>query len=444
MQKTYFVALMLLFLAISANAQNAVLKGVVTQKNDQQPLSGVNVYFSGTTKGTATNNKGGFQINRLKPGIYDLVVSFSGFKRIKETVTLKAGENTMNFELEESNNNLGEVVITGTGTPHHLKTAPVPTEVISKKAIVATGAADFTELMANISPSFDFSPGSMGSFITLNGLTNDFILILINGKRMYGDVGGMNDLNRINPDNIERIEVLKGAASLLYGSDAIAGVVNIITKKSKQKIYASNSSRISDYATFQQSNSLDLNFGKFSWNGNFNHKSSDGWQNSAVDEDGEATDAMTQNKYKDHTLAHVLTFRATDKLELYAGNSIYQKDVFRPKTEYSYGYYYDDKTFEAGAKYLLNQHDFVLLDCNYDKFLYYYRYNQESGDYVDGDKSIQNDQRMNNLRLKYVNALSENNKLTIGADYLQEKNGFRRSFGRWRSRSIHLCPLCTR
>nr|WP_321357624.1 TonB-dependent receptor [uncultured Draconibacterium sp.] len=424
MQKIYLLSVALLFSVLFANAQNAVLKGVVNQKSNQQPLPGAHVYFSGTTTGTATNNKGEYQLKRLKEGTYDLVVSFSGFKRVKKNITLKAGENIVNFEMEESNTSLGEIVVTGTGTPHHLKTAPVPTELISKKVIMNTGASDFNELMANVSPSFDFTPGTMGSFMTINGLGNDFILVLIDGKRMYGDVGGQNDLSRINPDDIERIEVLKGAASLLYGSDAIAGVVNIITKKSKQKINVSNTTRIREYATLQQNNSIDVNLGKFSWNGNFNLKSSDGWQNSPYEEDDDElveTDAMTQNKYKDHTFNHVLTFRATDKLELYAGNSVYQKDVFRPQSVGKYGYYYEDKTAQAGAKYLFNRTDYISLDYNYDKYLYYYKYNQESGDYVDGDKSINNDQRMNNIRLKYVNALSDKNKLTVGTDYLQEK-----------------------
>lgn len=71
----------------------------------------------------------------------------------------------------------------------------------------------------------------MGSGIQLNGLGNDYILILVNGKRMNGNIGGQNDLNIINMANIERIEIVKGAASSLYGSHAIAGVINIITKK---------------------------------------------------------------------------------------------------------------------------------------------------------------------------------------------------------------------
>jgi outer membrane receptor for ferrienterochelin and colicins len=424
MQKNYLVAGLLLMTVLFVKGQNAVLKGVVTQKDTQQPLCGANVFFKGTTTGTGTNNKGEFQIKKLVPGEYDLIVSFSGFKRHDVQVVLNEGENTLVVKMEESENNLDEVVVTGTGTPHYIKTAPVPTELISKKAITTTGAAEFTELMLNISPSFDFNPSSMSSSMKLNGLSNDFILILIDGKRTYGDIGGNSDLNRINPDDIERIEVLKGAASLLYGSDAIAGVINIITKKSRQKINVSNATRIRNYQTVQQSNTLGINQGKFSWNGSFNHKSSDGWQLSKYEEDDDElvdTDAKAQNKYSDRIFKHTLSFRASEKLELYGGNSYYEKDIYRPLTVGKYGYYYEDYTYQAGAKYLLNEKDYVSLDYDYDNYLYYYKYNQASGDYVSGDKLINNDQRMSNVSLKYVSSLSENHTLSVGADYLYEK-----------------------
>jgi outer membrane receptor for ferrienterochelin and colicins len=73
---------------------------------------------------------------------------------------------------------------------------------------------------------------------------------MINGKRMNGDVGGQNDLNQLNPANIERIEIVKGAASSLYGSDAIAGVINIITKRNREKMELTNTSRIGEYVIY--------------------------------------------------------------------------------------------------------------------------------------------------------------------------------------------------
>ena len=131
---------------------------------------------------------------------------------------------------------MNEVVITGTGTEHYLKDAPVQTEVITSKALEQYQARSIDDLLSGLSPSLTFHDGDMGSHIQLNGLNNDYILIMINGKRMNGDVGGQNDLNQLNPANIERIEIVKGAASSLYGSDAIAGVINIITKRNREKM----------------------------------------------------------------------------------------------------------------------------------------------------------------------------------------------------------------
>ena len=147
---------------------------------------------------------------------------------------------------------LNEVVITGTGTEHYLKDAPVQTEVITSKALEQYQARSIDDLLSGLSPSLTFHDGDMGSHIQLNGLNNDYILIMINGKRMNGDVGGQNDLNQLNPANIERIEIVKGAASSLYGSDAIAGVINIITKRNREKMELTNTSRIGEYGDIRQ------------------------------------------------------------------------------------------------------------------------------------------------------------------------------------------------
>ena len=158
---------------------------------------------------------------------------------------------------------LNEVVITGTGTEHYLKDAPVQTEVITSKALEQYQARSIDDLLSGLSPSLTFHDGDMGSHIQLNGLNNDYILIMINGKRMNGDVGGQNDLNQLNPANIERIEIVKGAASSLYGSDAIAGVINIITKRNREKMELTNTSRIGEYGDIRQSTSFGFNYGIF-------------------------------------------------------------------------------------------------------------------------------------------------------------------------------------
>jgi len=184
MQKFIFLFASLLLGALFSFslAQNVSLAGTISDDSGQ-PLSGAHVFLQGTNIGTATNNQGEYLIQNLEPDTYILNVSFSGVKHVKDSVNITSGLNKHSYQMSESTNNLGEVVVTGTGTPHHLKNAPVPTELISSKAISSVGANDFTELMMALSPSFDFNLGTMGSFMTINGLRNDFIVVLINGRR---------------------------------------------------------------------------------------------------------------------------------------------------------------------------------------------------------------------------------------------------------------------
>ena len=148
---------------------------------------------------------------------------------------------------------LNEVVVTGTGTEHYLKDAPVQTEVITGKALDSYQGRSMQDILEGLNASITFNPSDMGSGIQMNGLGNDYILILINGKRINGDTGRQNDLSIINPANIERIEIVKGAASSLYGSDAIAGVINIITKKNRDKVSLSNTTRVGSYGDILES-----------------------------------------------------------------------------------------------------------------------------------------------------------------------------------------------
>ena len=154
---------------------------------------------------------------------------------------------------------LNEVVVTGTGTEHYLKDAPVQTEVITGKALDSYQGRSMQDILEGLNASITFNPSDMGSGIQMNGLGNDYILILINGKRINGDTGGQNDLSIINPANIERIEIVKGAASSLYGSDAIAGVINIITKKNRDKVSLSNTTRVGSYGDILES--VQIGFG---------------------------------------------------------------------------------------------------------------------------------------------------------------------------------------
>ena len=425
MQKIKWILTCLLLCSVSVLwAQNVVFTGTVSEKDSGEPLVGANVYFNGTTLGTVTDKNGKFLIKNVKSGTYEVNVSCIGYHRVKKQITLSGTESKFDFELERSNSTLGEVVVTGTGTPHHLKSAPVQTELIDQKLINKIAPSDFNDLMLAVSPSFDFSPGVMGPFMQLNGLGNDYILVMIDGKRTYGDIGGQSDLNRINPDNVERIEVVKGASSALYGSEAIAGVINIITKKANNKVNVVNNSRIGSYGEWIQHNGLNLNLGRLSSTTSFDRKTTDGWQLSKyelIKGNLVETEAMAQNQSTDYTFNQKLLYNLTQQLSVYVQGSKYEREVERPLSVGDYGYCYDDLSFSAGAGYLLGKDNKLMLDWNSDNFNYFNKYNQESDDFVAGDKDKQTEQLRQSLNLKGVFKLTKNHQLSAGGEYVNEE-----------------------
>ena len=345
---------------------------------------------------------------------------------------------------------LQEVVVTGTGTQHLLKNAPVQTEVITQKMLRQYGGKSLEDILAGLTASFAFNEGDMGSQIQLNGLGNSYILILIDGKRIHGDVGGENDLGLIDPHNIEKIEIVKGAQSALYGSDAMAGVVNIITKKHTEKgVFADNTTRYGSHNDLRQHNSLVFTFGDFSSQTNFQMQRNDGWQNTA-EEYAEAmvlTDSKnkTVNKFKNWQIAERLTYKSLKGLELYAEGSYYKKNILRPRNGnhpscdvYTYDLRYNNASASVGGKwYPGGKKDYITLDVDWNKHAYYYDYTAKHYDYVllqgeeygdqngewfsvamlPGQSKLQSDQQRVMGLLKGIFYLPYENTLNAGAEY---------------------------
>lgn len=417
----------------SLMAQNSI-SGTITNTKSKA-LIGANVYITGTSIGTATNKNGHYQLKNISNGEHEVTVSYSGYKRIKQKVQFPIKENILNFSLEISNKFTHEIVVTGTGTKNHLRNSPVKTEFISKEKIKDISANDISETLASISPSFDFSPGSMGSFMSLNGLSNKYILVLVDGKRLSGDVGGNIDLNRINSLDIDHIEIVKGASSSLYGSEAMAGVINIITKQSKHNISIENNSRIADFGQWQQNNNIKLNIGKFSSKTIFNHKQSDGWQLNTQENkknrktkiyELKDTDAKPVNTFNDYEIKQEITYNANEKLSINALISKYDKEVESPISVRKYNYLHRNIDYSIGAQYLLNKKGLISLNYNTNDYRYTYQYNQDVLDKkknlinTRGEKSVQKEQRRNDLDFKTVYNVNKNNKISFGSTYTKE------------------------
>ena len=338
---------------------------------------------------------------------------------------------------------LQEVVVTGTGTQHLLKNAPVQTEVITHRMLKDYGGRSLEDILAGLTASFAFNQDDMGSQMQLNGLGNDYILVLIDGKRIHGDVGGQNDLSLIDPQNIEKIEIVKGASSALYGSDAIAGVINVITKKHNEGLLIENSTRGGSYGDLRQHNGLGFAIGKFKSYTNFQLQHSDGWQNTAT-EDPKQTEFliedsrnMTVNRHTSWQVSERLTYEPMKNLEFYAEGSTYWKRIYRPCGKYAavdvktYDMAYRNQSLAAGGIWKLKKTDQVTLDVNWDRHAYYYNYTDTTltdgydprGNftpyypYFPGDEELQSDQRRIMAHLKGIFTLPYDNRLSAGVEW---------------------------
>ncbi|KAB1158844.1 TonB-dependent receptor [Tenacibaculum aiptasiae] len=230
----------LFFVTISMTAQT--VKGLVVDEN-KEPLPFFNVLEKGTTNGVTTDDKGEFSI-KVKKIPTTLVISSIGFKTVEKQIS---STQYVTIEVKEESENLDEVVLVG--SRNKSRTAidtPVPVDIIDVAELTATSPqVNLNQILNYVAPSFSSNTQTISDGTdhidpaSLRGLGPDQVLVLINGKRRHtsslvnvngtfgrGSVG--TDLNAIPAAAIKRIEVLRDGAAAQYGSDAIAGVINIV------------------------------------------------------------------------------------------------------------------------------------------------------------------------------------------------------------------------
>ncbi|NJD22123.1 MAG: TonB-dependent receptor [Melioribacter sp.] len=249
---TVFFVLFAFLFGIQTFAQGSgSIKGVVKDAKTGEVLLSANVTVIGTRIGTNTNANGEYAV-KVPAGHYHVQVSYVGYKTTRFELSVNDGEAVeQNIDLQNDIIGTQEVVVLGTRTQDRtIVNSPVPIDVLTAKDIEQSGFTQTTDLLKVLVPSYNAPQASItdGSDhvrpATLRGLNPDQVLVLVNGKRRYtsalvnvnGSIGrgsSGTDLNAIPASAIERIEVLRDGASAQYGSDAIAGVINIILKSKK-------------------------------------------------------------------------------------------------------------------------------------------------------------------------------------------------------------------
>lgn len=231
MKFKYLWSIIIVFIMINQNsfAQNNI-EGIITDKTTNQLLPLTEVYLPEQHKGTLTDNDGKYKLKNLPNGKVKIQFSYVGYKTIIKTILINGSTTVLNIEMESSVLQAEEVVVSGgTFTTQHQNAIKI--EILKSTDIAQSGTPSFTEAIANI-PGVDMiSKGTGVSKPVIRGLSMTNILMLNNGVKLENFQFSENHPFIIDEFGIDRIEVIKGPASLLYGSDAVGGVINVLKEK---------------------------------------------------------------------------------------------------------------------------------------------------------------------------------------------------------------------
>ena len=329
--------------------------------------------------------------------------------------------------------NLNPVVVTGSGHHQRLKSTATPVHVLSSQEIREQGISTFDGALIRMMPQASMAPSSMGTFLRLNGLGNKYILILINGQKLSGDISNNVDLNRINMARVKRIEVLDGAASSLYGSDAIAGVINIITDQPTQQLVSVTSdTRVSGHGQLTEAVSLDIFKNGFGSYTSFSHDQADSYQTTDL-EYVKGSDTETQHTiaplftgYRSNIVGQKFTYAPNQHLALNAGLDYSYKITDRPETRdditggTDYEMRYKGLRWNLGGIYKFTNRNSLQANFTVDRFRYGKEYDVETKTYQIGDYVQSKKQRMMDGEVKAILGLTTNSTTIFGADWRKD------------------------
>lgn len=427
--KKWCVLATVMLLGVASVLAQVTVSGKVVSLETGRPVDGANIRVDHSLTGCTTNARGEFILRNLPEGEHVLRVTHVSYAPL--SYTSKGSETNVLIRLEDSHINIGQVVVTGTGTHHRMTDSPVPVSVITAKDIREANLSTMEDVLTKMNPAFAFVTSGMGTTMSLNGLNDDYILVLENGRRLAGD----DRLARINTANIKRVEILNGAASALYGSDAIGGVINIITDDAKNMINLSSDTRYGSKGRFSEAVNADFNTGKFGSYTSYQRLQADGWQLNPL-EAAYATDKKTKLKYRNpekdkatdkeastaffsNTINQRFTYAVNDRLSFSVRGTYYNWENDRPVSVYKYNMEHETYTYGFNAKYMINKSAYIDADFYSDNFTSRYDSIWKPGESPLG-KETRKRIHYYNGSLKGIFKIGKAQKVSVGMEYVNE------------------------
>lgn len=279
----YVLGLCALFLFGTAGAQmrSLSLSGRITEAGSGAPVAGASVYFSDTHMGTSADSAGNYRLGRLQPGHYLGEVSATGYTPIVVHLDLKE-DTRQDFQLRLSVIENRGVVVTGVASSTSNRNTPVAVSVLRKTQLLENASTNIIDALAKQPGVSQISTGPAISKPVIRGLGYNRVVVMNDGQRQEGQQWGDEHGIEVDELSVNRVEILKGASSLMYGSDAIAGVVHLITNVPVPEGLV----RATAFSSYQSNNgqvglnaNVAGNVRGFSWNAYGSYKSAADYRN---------------------------------------------------------------------------------------------------------------------------------------------------------------------
>lgn len=407
MNKKIVLSIFLVLTSLSLWGE-VLVRGRVYDEN-HNILPGASVYVQDNKRVAAVADKdGSFELRVAQASDFVVCVSFMGYETHEFPVSGNDVSLSKDVYMEPDRDLLEEVVVTGTRTPKLLKDAPIITRVISNDDIRKVDATNVADLLQAELPGIEFSY-AMNQQVQLNmsGFGGNAVLFLVDGERVAGETLDNIDYNRLNLENVERIEIVKGASSSLYGSNAVGGVVNLISKTATEPWSVNLNARYGAFNDIRYGASVGFKVRKVS---------------NTLTFQGHQTDDVPLAKDKDSGIE-----------KIYANQSYNLKDrlVWTPSRKLKFianaGYFYRQREaslekderyrgVDFGLKGIWNITDKDMLDASYSFDEY---------DKSDFEKSSRLDIRdycnvQQRVRMMYSHTFRGKHTLTAGTDYMND------------------------
>ena len=409
-QKIFALFLILcgLCLNLKAETQGDVVGRVLDDSG--APLAGATVQILHAKGGVTTDEDGYFRIPYSKDGAVRVKVSFVGYQT--QTFVLKADERKGEqhvLRLQPDATALDQVVVTATRTPKALKDAPVVTRLITANDIKIADATNIQDLLTEQMPGLEFGYAmNQETSLNMNGFGGNAVLFLVDGERLAGETMDNVDYSRLNLDNVGRIEIVKGAASALYGANAVAGVINIISRENSEPWTANVNTRYNDFnKEWRHGGSFSFNAGKWNSQTSIQRTTSDEVQLTSPFD----TESNILHIYGGETfnVKERLTYKLSDKVKLIGRGGYFNRISKRS----NYDDHYMD--YSAGLKSVmtLSENDNLEISYGFDQY--------DKARYVNDERTHDHDytNRQNTVRALYSHIFGKNT-LTAGADFLND------------------------